>query len=139
MTPERFRNIVEAYGADPRRWPDAERDAARDWAGAHREQAGALLAEAAELDGWLGAHSVAPASHALVERILATAPAARRPWTRGRLWWSGAAVLGIGAAGALAGAFATSAALLSSVPSYVHESTYLTTTFGGSPDDWSGE
>ncbi len=63
----------------------------------------------------------------------------RPPWTRGRLWWSGAAVLGIGAAGALAGAFATSAALLSSVPSYVHESTYLTTTFGGSPDDWSGE
>ncbi|GAB7537545.1 hypothetical protein AB4851_06975 [Burkholderia sp. 22PA0099] len=139
MTPERFRIIVEAYGADSRRWPDAERDAARAWAGTHREQAGALLAEAAELDGWLVGDTIAPASSALIERIVGTAPAARRPWTRGRLWWSGAAVVGIGAAGALAGALTMSAALLTSMQSASHESSYLTTTFGGSPDDWSGE
>ncbi|WP_246792950.1 hypothetical protein [Burkholderia perseverans] len=139
MTPERFRNIVEAYGADSRRWPDAERDAARAWAGAHPEAAGPLLAEAADLDGWLGAHHVAPAGHALVEHIVATAPAARRPWTRGRLWWSGAAMAGVGALGVLAGALAMSSALLAGAPAAMHESTYLTTSFGGSTDDWSGE
>ncbi len=144
MTPERFRIIVEAYGADSRRWPDAERDAARAWAGTHRDQAGAVLAEAAELDGWLGASRVEPASAALFERIVASAPAPaprRLSWSRGRLWWSGAAVVGIGAAGALAGALAMSATLLSASPlaAYTHESTYMTTTFGDGVDDGSGE
>lgn len=32
MTPERFRTIVAAYGADARRWPDGERAAAEAWA-----------------------------------------------------------------------------------------------------------
>ena len=36
MKAERFQAIVEAYGADPARWPEAERDAALVYA----EQAG---------------------------------------------------------------------------------------------------
>ena len=38
MTPERFHQIVEAYGADPRRWPSAERAAGQAWAQRHRQQ-----------------------------------------------------------------------------------------------------
>jgi len=49
MQPARFRAILEAYGATPARWPDAERQAALDFAAMHPE-AEAWLAEACELD-----------------------------------------------------------------------------------------
>ena len=78
MTPERFRTIVAAYGSDARRWPDGERAAAEAWARAHPGDALAALDDAAELDAWLANDTVAPPAPALVERIVATAPAARR-------------------------------------------------------------
>jgi hypothetical protein len=59
MTPERFRAIVDAYGAHARRWPEAERAAAIEWATQHRAQADALLADAAQLDAWLESDTVA--------------------------------------------------------------------------------
>ncbi len=52
MNCERFAAIVEAYGAEPRRWPAAEREAARTFA-ASDAQAAALLAEALALDALL--------------------------------------------------------------------------------------
>jgi hypothetical protein len=140
MKPERFRTIVAAYGADPRHWPPHERADAQDWARRHRADADATLAEAAELDAWLAQDALAPPERALVERIVASAPGRARPAsTRRRVWWSGAALAGIGLAGALAGALAMSIVVVGSAPSATHESAYLTTSFGGSSADWSEE
>ena len=74
MTPERFQQIVEAYGADPRRWPREERAAAQAWAARHRPEADALLADAAGIDAWLAADKVDAPGAALQQRILAGAP-----------------------------------------------------------------
>lgn len=49
MRPERFRTLVDAYGADPARWPARERAAAEALL-AGDEQAHAVLDEAAALD-----------------------------------------------------------------------------------------
>ncbi|WP_179401476.1 hypothetical protein [Burkholderia guangdongensis] len=139
MTPERFRTIVDAYGADPRRWPADERADAQDWARRHRADAHAALADATELDTWLARHAVAPPGRALVERIVASAPAHVHAPSRRRVWWSGAALAGAGLAGALAGALAMSIVVVGSAPSATHESAYLTTSFGGPSADWSDE
>jgi len=139
MTPERFRTIVAAYGSDARRWPQDERAAAEAWAQAHPRDALEALDEAAELDAWLMQDKVAPAAPALVERIVATAPAPQRARRRGKVWWSGAAFAGVGLAGALAGAVAVSMLMLGSAPIAQHEPGYLTTTFGGPSIDGGDE
>ena len=112
MTPERFHQIVEAYGADARRWPQQERAAAQAWAALHRAEADAVLADAAGIDAWLAADKVDP---------------------------PGAAVAGVGLLGGAAGAFAVSFFVLTGTVQPVHESSYLTSSFGGSSADWSGE
>ncbi|WP_334040357.1 hypothetical protein [Burkholderia ambifaria] len=139
MTPERFRTIVAAYGSDARRWPQDERAAAEAWAQAHPRDALAALDDAAELDAWLMQDTVAPPASALVERIVASAPAPQRARRRGRVWWSGAAFAGVGLAGALAGAVAVSMLMLGSAPIAQHEPGYLTTTFGGPSIDGGDE
>ena len=73
MTPERFRVLLDTYGGDMRRWPKAERDAARallagDPAGLRVDHA-----EAARLDRDLDAHEIAAPGAALIERIAAPA------------------------------------------------------------------
>ncbi|OUL83020.1 hypothetical protein [Paraburkholderia hospita] len=156
MTPERFRAIVDAYGADARHWPEAERAAASAWAAQHHREADALLAQAAQLDAWLAsdaaATDVAPDA-ALIERVIASAPANRKlrqprrlslAWAgggsrRAGWWWSGAAFAGVGLIGGLAGAFAVSFFLVTGNPSPGPESSYLTTGFGGTAADWSDE
>ncbi|WP_175915449.1 MULTISPECIES: hypothetical protein [unclassified Burkholderia] len=139
MTPERFSTIVAAYGSDARRWPQDERAAAEAWAQAHPRDALEALDDAAELDAWLMQDTVAPQAPALVERIVASAPAPRRARRRGRVWWSGAAFAGVGLAGALAGAVAVSMLMLGSAPIAQHEPGYLTTTFGGPSIDGGDE
>ncbi|WP_027779088.1 hypothetical protein [Paraburkholderia caledonica] len=139
MTPERFHQIVEAYGADPRRWPQQERAAAQAWANAHRAQADAYLAVAAELDTWLAADHVAPPDAALQQRIIGSAPRRRPAAQRRAWWWSGAAVAGVGLLGGAAGALAVSFFVLTETVPPMHESSYLTSSFGGSSADWSGE
>jgi hypothetical protein len=138
MTPERFHQIVAAYGADARRWPEREREAAQAWARAHRVEADAVLSDAAGLDAWLAADQLEPPSLELQRRIIDGAPS-RRPAPRWRLWWSGAAVAGVGLLGGVAGAFAVSFFVLTENAPVVHESSYLTSSFGGSTADWSGE
>ena len=142
MTPERFRTIVAAYGSDARRWPDPERADAEAWALEHLPEASAMLDAAAELDGWLAGDTLASPTRALVERIVAAAPAPPRTRPRGHAWWSGAACAGVGlagaAAGAIVGAVAVSTLMFGSVPTS-HEPSYLTTTFGGPSVDWSEE
>jgi hypothetical protein len=141
MTPERFHQIVEAYGAEPRRWPSHERAAAQAWAQLHRDEADAVLNAAADLDAWLAADKVDPPGAALQQRILGAAPV-RQPvqrMPRRRLWWSGAAVAGVGLLGGVAGAFAVSFFVLTESVPPIHESSYLTSSFGGTSADWSGE
>ena len=139
MTPERFRTIVAAYGSDARRWPQDERAAAEAWAHAHPRDALEALDDAADLDAWLAQDTVAPPAPALVERIVATAPAPQRARRRCNVWWSGAAFAGVGLAGALAGAVAVSMLMLGSAPVAQHEPGYLTTTFGGPSIDGGDE
>lgn len=57
MTLDRVRQLAAAYGADPRRWPDGERDAAKALI-AGSPAARDLLAEAGQLDAVL---ALAPA------------------------------------------------------------------------------
>ncbi|MGT2472892.1 hypothetical protein [Paraburkholderia terrae] len=159
MTPERFRAIVDAYGAEARHWPEAERAAASAWAAQHRREADALLAQAAQLDAWLASDAVATdmaPDAALIERVIASAPANQQPrrarqprwlslaWPGGGSrhagwWWSGAAFAGVGLIGGLAGAFAVSFFLVTGNASPGPDSSYLTTGFGGTAADWSDE
>jgi hypothetical protein len=79
MDRERFAALVDAFGADFRRWPEAERDAARAFRAAQPAVCEALLAEAAGLDAALDEIAALQPSAALRERILASAPRTRRP------------------------------------------------------------
>lgn len=156
MTPERFHTLVDAWGGDPRRWPEHERAEALAWARAHRDEADAALARALELDAWLSRDFIEPPSRALIERIATGAPSAaqpaRPPATRRRFWWSGVGLAGVGLAGALAGAFAVSFAmsfsLLAGAPNTAHpiaDSSYGSydgaheSSFLGSLDEGSDE
>ncbi|MBL8544149.1 MAG: hypothetical protein JNJ63_10115 [Hyphomonadaceae bacterium] len=66
MDQTRFEAIVAAYGADPKRWPEAERDAAIAYAAAHAVD----LSEARAIDALLGAAPpIAPPGDLLVARI----------------------------------------------------------------------
>lgn len=82
MKAQRLHALAEAYGADLRRWPASER-AFADSLIAADPSLKAVLDEAAALDALLDAlldAAPAPApSAALVARVLAAAPKARRP------------------------------------------------------------
>lgn len=86
----RLKRLLEAHGAEPRRWPEGERAAALDLL-AGSPAARAALEAAARLDGLLG--GVAPedpvATAALRARIAALAATpARRAAPRGWSGWS---------------------------------------------------
>lgn len=70
MDRERFKAILAAYGADPRRWPEHEREAAQAFAA----QAGPALREAQAIDALLNlAPAPAPPSELLVARLTRSA------------------------------------------------------------------
>jgi hypothetical protein len=75
MQLNRFRGLLEAYGAEPRRWPPGERADAEELL-ARSPEARALLAEAAAIDALLdeAAEPVMPArdAEALIAGITAT-------------------------------------------------------------------
>lgn len=145
MTPHRFAQIVDAYGANPRRWPDGERAAACAFVDAHPAAARARLEQAAALDAYLSADVVAPPSRSLQRRIAASAnatggrPSARAG--RGLRWWlPGAALAGAGLAGLVAGALAMSSLMMTSEgPAVSHEPSYLSTGFDTSGGEGSVE
>ena len=72
MTSERFQELLAAYGADPRRWPEREREGARAFLAADSERE-RLLFEARQTDAVLDAFTAAPVSHALRDRVIALA------------------------------------------------------------------
>jgi hypothetical protein len=77
----------------------------------------------------------------LQQRIVGAAPRQpeRPPASQRRLWWSGAAVAGVGLLGGLAGALAVSFFVVTETVPPLHDASYLTSGFGGSAADWSGE
>ena len=60
MNEARFQEILAAYGADPRRWPEAERPAA--WAYSKAAAAKPAVRDAEALDALLAGYAAAPAS-----------------------------------------------------------------------------
>ena len=118
MTPERFSELLDAYGSDLQRWPEAERAPGRALLEQGPPELRRQLAAATALDSWLDAHAVAAPDDLLVRRIVASAAPSKAPAaTRGPRWllprwvWPGAGVAGIGLAGMAAGVFAVSIAL----------------------------
>lgn len=69
---ERLIEIIDAYGADPGRWPANERDEAlkRLQADAAAPDVAAAMERAGELDGWLETIPVSEASPGLRRRVL---------------------------------------------------------------------
>lgn len=131
----RFATLIAAYGAEPRRWPDEERDAAQAFARADA-RAAALLDGAADLDDLLSTHRVARPSAALHVAVLAAAP--RRPpfLAQARVWWTMLALGLAGAGGALAGSAATAA--LAPVPAHMlYGPDEATTSSDGAPESGS--
>jgi hypothetical protein len=113
MDARRFEALLDAYGAEPRRWPAAERSAAEAFA--RTADGPALLAAGAEVDDWLAMSATPQPSAALREAVLAQAP---RPdlrngltawWTPLRGWAPGAGLAAAGLAGVLFGATLTGA------------------------------
>lgn len=129
MTPERFHAIVDAYGADSRRWPAAEREAALAWSRQHGP-ADTTLADAEMLDALLACDAPPSPTPKLARRIIAAAPGPRLFERRGGLWWSGLVFASVSLVGSLAGALAVSFLLTATSPPALHEQPYVTTTFG---------
>ena len=96
MNRERFEQIVAAYGADPRRWPQAERAAAEAFAAANTDAA-ALMADEVGLDRMLDHAAHVPDTSALSARILSQTPAraARAFDTRAIVALAACAVCGV--------------------------------------------
>ena len=115
MTPERFLALVAAYGADARRWPEAERAAARAFMAAKPDAAAPALAEADAADALLHASRVAHPSKVLRDRVIASAAEAGLKARRQGLRWLDRLALTLGAgwaaaacAGIVAGVMMTS-------------------------------
>ncbi|WPO98386.1 hypothetical protein SFA35_17270 [Pseudomonas sp. HR96] len=105
MTPERFAQLSDAYGANLQRWPSAERSAAQALLATGDPQLQACLSQAGWLDRRLDAYQVPAPSPALVRSIAAGALAARSQsfWSRYGAWLSRVSFVGAGLAGLATG------------------------------------
>jgi len=81
MTLDRLQQLLDAYGADPMRWPEEERAAALAML-ARSAEARAALADAERLDAILDLAESAEPSSDLAARIVAAAPAVKPRRTR---------------------------------------------------------
>lgn len=84
MTLTRLRELVDAYGADPQRWPASERGPAEQLIRQDAEAARAL-AEAEPLDAWLNTYEVLEPPARLRARVLEVPVLAERK--RKRFGW----------------------------------------------------
>ncbi|SME91818.1 hypothetical protein SAMN06265365_101445 [Tistlia consotensis] len=79
MTEARLRELLDCYGAEERRWPEAERAAARSLLTQHPDL-DAERSRAAALDRLLAQAERPRASGALIGRLVEAAPRGRRRW-----------------------------------------------------------
>ncbi len=111
MTYERFETLADAYGGDLRRWPEAEREAARALLDSD-PRATVLLREADGLDALLDAAPRPAPSHVLREAVIAGAAGvglrARRRGPGPLAWLSGAGWAAAACAGVVFGINLTS-------------------------------
>lgn len=112
ITEARFAELADAFGADLRRWPEAERAGAEALRDAEPARADALLAEADRLDGLMHLSRAAAPSAALRQRVVALAEKAglrprRTLMQRPSTWFSGVGWAAACAAGVLVGVQAT--------------------------------
>ena len=119
MSQARFIAIVDAYGGNPERWPQEEREAAKQWLDSN-PQAQARMLEAIGLDGIIVLPAIAISSSALELRLLDDFDHAQNRWSVRKLvrsaseavWpgapvWQPACALGLAfAAGICIAAFA---------------------------------
>jgi len=126
MTEERFYQILNAYGANPERWPAAERAQAEAFAALHRSDVLAELEAEAALDAMLG-DGDGRASDLLERRILRSLPEpAVWNWHTPAMAAAAALVLGI-----MLGF--SSGALISPTDEV---ETYYADAFNGLDEDW---
>lgn len=78
MNRARFETLAQAYGGEVARWPVNDREPAAALMAANPGWAAGVLADALALDAVLDADPPPRVSGALVEAIVAAAPAARR-------------------------------------------------------------
>lgn len=102
MTAERFLALIEAYGADARRWPDAERAAALAFAEARPDVARAALVEADAVDALLQGARTPAVSASLRGRVIASAAQAGLKARREGRRWLDRLALALGAGWAVA-------------------------------------
>jgi len=105
MNPSRFEALISAYGAEPARWPAAEREMALAFLSAQPD-AGAMAEAERTLDDALDAWKPQFPTMALRNAILAASPPFRRGvgpnWRT--LWLSGAGLAAACAVGVVVGA-----------------------------------
>ena len=131
MTSERFAALVEAFGAQMSRWPEAERAAAAAFG--ETAQGEAILRRANQLDALLDSHTVAPPSVNLRAQVLRQATETFRKKHAVR-WRIGLA--GVGFAGVIAGMITATLIAPSVYSSLKHDSAGTeTTAFGDVASD----
>lgn len=113
MTPERFAQLADTYGADLKRWPLAEREAARRLSESGDPMAQRALQQAAWLDQQLDSHRAALPDPLLIRNVVASAFISERPsfWSRYAEWLSSLGFVGVGLAGIAAGMLVVSLSL----------------------------
>ncbi|MCR9268038.1 MAG: hypothetical protein NXI03_10755 [Alphaproteobacteria bacterium] len=132
MKQDRFFEIIEAYGANPARWPEAEHDAMLAFIDAYPDTVGEALAEAAALDAMMEADEVMP-SDLLQRRILKAFPAAPAATPVARPRWQ---IPVAAAAALLVGVFAGFASgALTASDSTIDDIVYAD-AFNGLDQDW---
>ena len=107
MDAQRFAALVDAYGAESRRWPAAERDAARAFAAEQPHACEPLLAAGRETDSLLSSVPVVVPGRKLRKAIMESAPKPRRRAMPEWMWLPGAGLAAACAAGAVFGAVLT--------------------------------
>ena len=117
MDAHRFETLAGAYGADFRRWPVAEREAAQAFATDNRTECERMLFDARMIDAALDMLAAPQPTYELRQQVIASAPQPRprRLRTAGAWFWIPSAGLAAAcAAGALVGVMAMDRASASS-------------------------
>jgi anti-sigma factor RsiW len=143
MTPDRFKALAEAYGADIGRWPEAERGEAERLL-ARAPEAAAIVSDARRLDEVLASYALAPPAADLARRVKNDLLRRRARPTRLRGWLSALGAMGVLGAGAVAGAAAMALVALAAPPHPEGEAAgplYEQTSFGDliGSDEAAGE